>query len=240
MRVELAGVPFEVRCRFPENEVFLKDYETSKAPLFVIAPTDEDLVWTQGEYDRSARCRREAPRRHDAPYLENTALMLLAARELVDYDVLQIHGSALCMDGEGYLFMAPSGTGKSTHARLWRETFGDRVWMVNDDKPLLRIEEDRVLVCGTPWDGKHHLSRNASVPLKAMACLYRNEANCIRAISKVEAFPFILRQAIGSNDPTIQDRFMALEARLVSAVPCYALGCTVDAVAAKMAWEGMN
>ena len=240
MKVELAGVPFEVRCRFPANEAFLKDYETDKAPLFLISPTDEDLAWTQGEYDRSARCHGEAPRRYEAPFLENTSLMLLAARELVNYDVLLIHGSALCMDGEGYLFIAPSGTGKSTHARLWREAFGDRVWMVNDDKPMLRIEEDRVLACGTPWDGKHRLSRNASAPVKAMAWLYRDRENHIERLPKKKAFQFVIMQSYASEDPTVMTRITNLEAKILNKVPFYALGCNMSAEAALTAWKGMK
>ena len=83
------------------------------------------------------------------------------------------------MDGAAYLFTAPSGTGKSTHTRLWREVFGDRVWMINDDKPMLRISENLVTAYGTPWNGKHHISRNASAPLKAIVQLNRGKENII-------------------------------------------------------------
>ena len=78
------------------------------------------------------------------------------------------------MDGEAYIFTAVSGTGKSTHAMLWREVFGERVRMINDDKPLIRITpEGKAVVYGTPWDGKHHLSKNSAFPLKAICWLTR-------------------------------------------------------------------
>ncbi len=83
------------------------------------------------------------------------------------YDTVLFHGSALAIDGDGYLFTAKSGTGKSTHTRLWRERFGDRVVMINDDKPLLHIDAGSVIAYGTPWNGKHRLGTNASVPLRA-------------------------------------------------------------------------
>ena len=79
------------------------------------------------------------------------------------------------MDGQAVLFTAKSGTGKSTHTKLWRDLFGERAVMVNDDKPLLRILKDGVLVCGTPWDGKHRLSTNCALPLKAICILERGK-----------------------------------------------------------------
>ena len=240
MWVELASIPFEVKCRFPENEAFLKDYETPKTPLFTVEPTDKDLEMIQAKHDRSARAGGKVPQQLERPFLENTALMLLSARELVAHDVLLIHSSALCMDGEGYLFMAPSGTGKSTHARLWREVFGDRVWMVNDDMPMLRIEKSRVMVCGTPWNGKHRLGLNASVPLKAIVWLYRSETNQIQPLSKAEAFPFVVHQAFGYDDLAIQSKIMNLEVRLLELVSRYKLGCTISTEAPSVAWEGMN
>ena len=240
MKVELAGVPFEVKCRFPENEAFLKDYETDKAPLFLIAPTDEDLAASQAAYDRFAEERGKTPVLCDTALLERTSLLLKTARKLTSYDVLMVHGSALCMDGEGYLFIAPSGTGKSTHARLWRETFGSRVWMINDDKPVLKIENGSVTAYGTPWDGKHRLSRNASAPVKAMAWLYRDRENHIERLPKKKAFPFMAVQSYASEDPTVMTRIMNLEAKILNKVPFYALGCNMSAEAALTAWKGMK
>ena len=67
------------------------------------------------------------------------------------------------------MFTAPSGTGKSTHARLWREAFGERVVMINDDKPLLLVRPEGVTVYGTPFRGKHGLGGDRSAPLRAIA-----------------------------------------------------------------------
>lgn len=118
--------------------------------------------------------------------------MLAAA--LLYYNILLMHGSALCMDGEAYIFAAPSGTGKSTHARLWREVFGDRVWMINDDKPLVRVEEERAFVFGSPWCGKHKLGCNGSARLKAVVELTtdRNKHGHVE-ISRVQVSEKLLK-----------------------------------------------
>lgn len=239
-KVELADVPIGIRCRHEVNKTFLRKYLTEKTPLFSIEPTDDDLRRSQEEFEiLDETSGREKIIRPDS-FLENIAIHRLLAERLTEYDVLLMHGSALCMDGQAYLFTAPSGTGKSTHARLWRELFGDRVWMVNDDKPMLRIGETGVRVYGTPWDGKHSLSRNASAPLRAIALLERGERNSIEPMQKAEAFLVLIQQAFSSRDPAIMQRITALEKRILDCVDVYRLRCNMEPEAARIAYEGMN
>ena len=239
-KVELADVPIGIRCRHEVNKTFLRKYLTEKTPLFSIEPTDADLRRSQEEFEiLDETSGREKTIRPDS-FLENIAIHRLLAERLTEYDVLLMHGSALCMDGQAYLFTAPSGTGKSTHARLWRELFGDRVWMVNDDKPMLRIGETGVRVYGTPWDGKHSLSRNASAPLRAIALLERGERNSIEPMQKAEAFLVLIQQAFASRDPAIMQRITVLEKRILDCVDVYRLRCNMEPEAARIAYEGMN
>ena len=236
MLIELAGIPAEVVCRYPENEDFLRDYATDRAPLFTVAPTEEDLMRMQEDYDRKSETEGRPKGRRGPAFLENSAVHSLLAEKLTEYGVLLMHGSALCMDGQAYVFTARSGTGKSTHARLWRETFGERVWMINDDKPLLRIGEDGVAVYGSPWDGKHHLSRNAGAELKAVVCLRRGRENRIEAIGGAEAFPVVLSQCYRSPDPVCEARILELERRLLDRAEFYRLDCNTRPEAALVAW----
>ncbi len=239
-RVELAGVPFGIRCTYKENRAFLSEYLTEKEPLFTIEPTEADRVRAQEEFDSLDKADGREPYPRTNPHLENIAIHRLLAERLTEYDVLLMHGSALSMDGEAYIFTASSGTGKSTHARLWRETFGDRVFMINDDKPLLKIREDGVWACGSPWDGKHDLSCNASVPLRAIVSLERGERNSIEPMRKSDAFPVLIRQAFASRDPAIMLRITTLEKRLLERVGFYRLRCNMEPDAARIAYEGMK
>ena len=138
MLIEIAGIPAEVISRYPVNELFLKEYVTDRAPLISIIPTEEDLAKIQTDFDRMDKAEGRPAHRRSGAYLENNAIHALLAEKLVDFDVLLVHGSALCMDGKAYIFMAPSGTGKSTHTRLWREVYGSRVIMINDEMNFLR------------------------------------------------------------------------------------------------------
>ena len=110
---ELAGIPIEIRCSYEENRTFLQDYLTEKAPLFTVEPTDADMERMRLGLDQIALAEGRKPIKHTESYLENNAIHSLIAEGLTAYDVLLIHGSALCMDGEAYLFTAPSGTGKA-------------------------------------------------------------------------------------------------------------------------------
>ena len=240
MLIELAGIPAEVICRFPENERFLRPYASEKPPQFTVAPSAEDLQRMQASFDRTAAEEGRPGRVYAPPSLENSAIHALLAEQLTARDVLLIHGSALCMDGEAIVFIAPSGTGKSTHARLWREVFSDRVWMINDDKPMLRIENGDIFVWGTPWNGKHHLSRNASAPLKAIVWLTRGETNHIAPMAKAEAFPILMRQCLTRTDPVVMSRIILMEKAILNAAAFYRLTCNMQPEAAMVAWDGIS
>lgn len=128
------------------------DITTESVTRITITQSDIDF-----EREKSARedIKEGIPIRHfsDA-YLETLAVYRKIADYLLSCNTLLFHGSVITVDGEGYLFTAQSGTGKSTHTRLWREYFGERAVMVNDDKPLLHITDSGMTAYGTPWDGK--------------------------------------------------------------------------------------
>lgn len=155
---------------------------------------------------------------------------------LLRQDVLLFHSSAVALEGKAYLFAAPSGTGKSTHARLWRQRFGEAVTILNDDKPLLRFEPSgQVLACGTPYAGKEDLHANRMVPVAGILVLYQNPENVIRPMTAREALPVFYQQSYrGLADPVLIRRSLDLMVRLTR-LPVYRLGCTISAEAAELA-----
>ena len=174
-------------------------------------------------------------------YLETLAVYRKIAEQMPAYDTFLFHGSCVTVDGVGYLFTAKSGTGKSTHTRLWRELLGGRAVMVNDDKPLIRVNPDgTATVYGTPWDGKHHLSTNIAVPLKAICILEGAEQNTIRQITAGEAYSMLLQQAYRPMDSMALSKTLTLIDRLVASVSLWRLGCNTDIEAAEVAYEAMK
>ncbi len=243
-KIKMAGHTIRVQSLFPETGDFLKEYHTEAEPEFDVVTEKEDI-----EYERrksEAEDKKEGiPIRHFTDeYLETLAVYRRIAEQMLSYDTILFHGSVIAVDGEGYLFTAKSGTGKSTHTRLWRENFGDRAVMVNDDKPLLRITKDGVIAYGTPWDGKHRLSSNISVPLKGICILERAAENHIIKIDTKEqlrsAYPMIVQQIHRAGNPASVGKTMELIDRLMDAVPIYRLSCNMERSAAKVAYEGMQ
>lgn len=230
----------EIRSIHSYVQKMCKDYAVDDVPEFVIETNQEDI---DSECEKSKnedllagikiRCFSEG-------YLESLAVYRHLVEKLFDENIILFHGSLIAMDGQGYLFTAKSGTGKSTHTRLWRERFGERVVMVNDDKPLLKIEEGLVTAYGTPWDGKHGLSTNQSVPLKGICILERGQVNSIKSVTAGEAFPMLLQQSYKPNSEEGMLKTMMLLEQLTKSVKLYRLGCNMEAEAAEVAWEGIQ
>ncbi len=177
-------------------------------------------------------------RRFETEFLE---LHYLITEKLASRGIMLIHGSAISMDGEAYIFIAPSGTGKSTHTALWRELFGDRVVMINDDKPYIKVNPNgECLVYGSPWDGKHKLSTNISVPLKAICCLNRGTENTIKEITIKEALPNLLKQSYQSDNAQRESDILTTLNTIALNTKFYSLNCNTQVEAATISYNGMK
>ena len=209
-------------------------------PDITVAITPEDI-----EYEKQKSAEEDAAmsiptRPFKDEYLETLAVYRKICDRMPERDTFLFHCSAVAVDDKAYLFTAPSGTGKSTHTRLWQEVFGDRAVMINDDKPLLRVTSDSVLVYGTPWDGKHRLSTNTVAPVAGICLLERGEENYVERIAKEEAFPRLLQQTYRPQSPVALMKTMELLDTVASNVPLFKLRCNMDPEAACVAYEGMN
>ena len=238
--IALAGKVIHVSAMYESTRRFCEAYLCDEAPDFSVTTAPENIAF---EREKSARedALEGIPTRHfPDEYLETLAVYRKIVERLPEYGTFLFHGSVVAVDGEGYLFTAKSGTGKSTHTRFWRETFGDRAVMVNDDKPLLQIKDDKVFACGTPWDGKHKLSTNTAVPLKAICILERGKENHIEPISPRQALPMLLQQSYRPQTPDGTATLLSLLDQLTASVRFYRLHCNLDPSAARVAYEGMN
>lgn len=244
---KLADVPVQITSLYDEVQVMCAPYRTDEAPQLCIATTAADIEAESRKSDEERRQEGLPEYRFPQPYLETLAVYRQLATALIARGVLLIHGSVIAVDGEAYLFTALSGTGKSTHVRLWRELFGERAVMVNDDKPLIRIKNGELkiknefpLVYGTPWDGKHHLSTNTCVPLKAIVHLQRGEENHIEPLTPAEMLPVLLQQTFRPQSAVGTLQVMQLLDALSHSVRFYSLHCNMQPEAARIAYEGMR
>ena len=238
--MEIADVTGAVTSLFDSTKDYCRDYLSEKVPEFHIAVKREDLAFEQQELDEEAAQEGMRRRVFSDPFLERAAIQRAFAEHLIERDVLMMHGSTVSVDGKGYLFTAKCGTGKSTHTRFWREVFGSRVVMVNDDKPFVAVTPEKILVCGAPWSGKHGLHSNISVPLQGICILERGVENRIRRIGAEEARDMLLHQSYCPAEPEKQEVFQNCMEEVLRRVPLWKMECTKDPQAAQVAWDAMH
>lgn len=239
LTMKIAGQTGRVQIQFESTAAYCRNYLTGDTPDFSACVTPEDRIFEQEASWEEARVEGFRPRRYTDPHLERAALQRKFAEFLFDREILMVHGSLVAVDGKGYLFAAKSGTGKSTHTRLWCQLFGDRAVMVNDDKPFLTIREDGILASGSPWSGKHGLDTNITVPLQGICILERGEKDCIRPLNPEDAMDFLLWQSYCPLDPQKESRRLALVQSLAQSVPLWQMQCTKEITAAEIAYEAM-
>ena len=237
---KIADRVVKISSIYDEVHRYCEDYATDEHADYSVLTSQEDIDFERIKSRKEDELEGIPVRSFHDSYLEELAVYRRIATEMIDHDTILFHGSVIAVDGEGFLFTAKSGTGKSTHTRLWREYFGKRAVMVNDDKPLLKIDDNGVTAYGTPYNGKHRLGANISVPLKAICILTRAEQNHIEQISHEEAYPMLLQQVYRPGDMLKMSRTLALVDRLADNVRLYRLGCNMDIEAAKVAYEGMK
>lgn len=238
--IALAGKRISICALHAYAKEYCREYLAEGEGDISITVTPEDIEFERETSAREDRQEGKPIRHFPDGYLETLAIYRKIAEKLLAFDTLLFHGSVVSVDGQAYLFTAVSGTGKSTHTRLWRQRFGERCVMVNDDKPLLRVTEDGVLACGTPWDGKHRLSNNIMVPLKGLVILERGAHNEIVPISASEAFPVLLQQSHRPSSPADLTRFLCLLDQITKKTGLYRLKCNMDPEAAQVAYDGMQ
>ena len=140
----LAGLSILVRFRCSQFREFCSKYIMPDCDIvdFEVFVTDEQIA---EEMACGSQTECEA---------EILCIYRAIAEKLPLYNRFVMHGAAISFEDKAYIFTAASGTGKSTHIRLWRKAFGNPVGIINGDKPVIEIKDDGTsLVYGTPWAG---------------------------------------------------------------------------------------
>lgn len=158
----------------------------------------------------------------------------------IRYKGFLLHSSCVVVDGVAYAFSADSGVGKSTHTQLWLKKFGDRAYILNDDKPCIRIIDNKVYACGTPWSGKHDCSRPEIVPLGGICFIHRSEENTIKPAETKKAVFNVFAQSVHRLGPNAMERFFDILQFIFTHVPIYDLGCNISDEAVDVAYNAMK
>ncbi len=230
-RFKIADVVFSVDCVYDYTKWLCRDYEYSG--------DEKDAFSLKVELKDVLAEKKNLP---DFPdyFVES----VFVYRKLCEYVLneangLIFHCSSIMVDGGAYVFTAPSGTGKSTHARLWRELLGDKAVMINDDKPIIRYVDGEFYVYGTPWMGKHNLGANVRAKLKAICKIRQEKENTIEKITPQQMLVTILNQTLRPEKLENMDKLLTLIEKMLEKTKLYSLGCNISSEAAELSYNAM-
>lgn len=224
-----------------EGMVRVNIYQTSEGLLYDIIMPRSKVVNAQlhivGEV---AQVVLIAKREKDISnvFAFNNAMILSYISFTLAHNTLLLHSSAILKDGQAYLFLGKSGTGKSTHSRMWQEVFQDAE-LLNDDHPVVRrFADGRVVAYGSPWSGKTHCYRNLSAPLRAIVRIKRAEYNKLTRLSAVRSYASVMTSCTGAqwSEELSSSKVKALNA-LITSVGCYQMECLPNNEAAECCYE---
>lgn len=233
--IKIAGIVVRIDNKYPLTEKICKDYisETESYDFSVCASDAEISSEIIAAYELYGR-------KISMPYAESSCIYRRICLALPSFDAFVFHASAVECDKKTYMFSAPSGVGKSTHTKLWLEHFGDRARIINGDKPVLRLFDGKLHVCGTPWCGKEGFSSNGISPLHALCFLERGEKNEIRRIDASEAVIRSARQILIPDTECGIDALFPLLEKMLTQTPTYVLRCNISDEAVDVAYNTMK
>lgn len=228
--IKIANIPIGIENKYSYVFRLCEDYAVEgEKPTFTVSVTEEDIIKEQnGEL------------RFPKGYCESLCIYRKICLELIKYNAFLIHSAAISMDDEAYVFAAPSGVGKTTHIRIWQEQFGDRVQIINGDKPIYRFIKGKLHACGTPWQGKEYLGNNIIRPVRAICFLEQSPENHIRSLSINEVSRRIFSQILIPQQQKKFDRFWQLLEKMLTSEKFYELKCNRQPEAAVLAYETMR
>ena len=233
VKINLANMTVRIEGVYDTLREYCKEYiatdEKTEDFSIVITPADIQRERENGEYERNSD-----------NYIEIIMALLKVADELPGRNKFLMHGAVVAWKQAGYIFTAPSGTGKTTHVRLWKKYLGSDAEIINGDKPILEVREDEIIAYGTPWAGKERLQKNSCVPVKGICFLRQSEKNNIRKLNKSEALVLLLPQIYIMSDSKKAGRTLELFSKMLEWIPVYEFYCNISEQAVRCSFDALT
>ena len=234
--IQLAGLNIGLENRYGFVRRQCANYLTDAQPTFCVAAEESEI---EAEIEGSTE-EVKTTVKDLVGYSESIVLFRKICYELPRYSALLFHGAAVAYKGKAYIFSAPSGTGKTTHLRLWMRARAKDLTIINGDKPVFRLEDGTFRVYGTPWSGKEGWSNNTSAPLGGICFIRRSADNRIEELPLPEAASRAMKQILYPKDPQNLYSMLRLTDELIRARPVYLLSCNISEEAAALSFKTLT
>ena len=232
MKCRFADINYEIKNIYPSLEKRCRDYLISEN-----SECDESFIITEKDIDAE---------KNDVgfsrQYLEFIAACRKISNTLAFRNAFLLHSAVFDVGGVGVALAAVSGTGKTTHMLLWRQILGERLTIVNGDKPFVRFfesEPNTPYAYGTPWSGKENLSCNMRTPLRHICFIERAAENSCEPISANEAVNLLFKQLYIPKEPQAAASTLLLMDKLISSCKLWRIRCNMEISAAETAYNAI-
>ena len=225
-RIKIAEMVLEINAFNETTKRYCGDFLTDEEPKYVITLCEEDL---KNEVTESTNG-------HVYVNEEISALYRKIADLLVNEGIIVFHGSSFKVKENGFIVTARSGVGKSTHVNLLKELLGNNLEYINDDKPLLRVN-DEIVIYSNPWNGKERRGNNTSSPLKAVLFLNRGDNTYKKLENEEEVYFKLLSQIYLPRDKVKREKALKLIDILLKRLNFYEINVNMDISSAEMTYE---
>lgn len=229
LQYKIADFNFKIKTKYGAENLISEKYISNDGVDLDVETTYLDIEFED----------RVAEEKFSSKYLEFTAIQRKIAEWLPSKNAFVLHSATFDVDGVGVAFAAHSGTGKTTHMNLWQNLLGERMVVVNGDKPIVRFFEDESFpfAYGTPWNGKERLGCNMRTPLKHICFIERATENSCEKMSAKDAVDRIFNQVYMPKNPVAVMNTMSLIDRLISTCSLWKIKCNMEPEAAKVAYN---
>ena len=231
MIYEIAGLRVQIDNQHEYTDKFCREYlsEDQTSTVDIVAKTTEADI---------AEEKAQSPDFSDG-YVENICLYRSLCLQIPAFDRILLHCAVLEYQGKAYAFLGRSGTGKSTHSRLWK-AFLSTPNMVNGDKPILEYKDGAFIAHGTPWKGKEGWGMRTSAPLCGLCFLEQAKVNAIRKLSPAEVSSRLFSQILLPAEEESVIATLNLVDKLISSTPAFLLQCDISEEAVQLSFEALT
>ena len=231
VKLLMADLVVEIDNLYPYIPRYCKDYfyDGDRPTDISVAVTEEEILKEQAASEIKM---------HKA-YVEFICAYRKIAYQLLKFDAFVMHGAVIRVEDKGIAFLASSGTGKTTHMALWQEICGDKLTIINGDKPIIRFFDDVPYAYGTPWSGKERYNTNDRTILTDLCFIERAPKDEVVELSPLNSAVLLLNQIHRPNDPSILNKTYALTDKLLKKCNSRKIKCTKEITAAKAAYNAI-
>ena len=232
-RYRIAETNIGICSIFDTHRSFCRDYtaDFEGEPDLMIHITMENIENEMGYYTSYT----PTPEAASLSFIYRTL-----AKYIIQKGGFMMHGAVIEYDGYAYAFTAPSGTGKSTHIKNWRRLLGDKIDIVNGDKPLIIRKNGKFYACGTPWAGKEGWQRNVCVPMGGICRVHRGSENTIKKAEPSRTAEIVLSATLVPEETELLLMLLDSIDTFSAAIPSFELYCTAERDSAIVSFEAMT